>query len=63
MSTVIQGEQTKLKHVRANPKPDKLKKIEADLQSKDYFEKVLTLQICDSQEDSNKISESIQMAR
>ena len=43
MSTVIQGEQTKLKHVLANPKPEKLKNIEAELQSKDYFQKVLSL--------------------
>ena len=37
MSSVIQGEQTKLKHVQANPKSEKLKNIEAELQNKDYY--------------------------
>ena len=43
LSVVMQGQQTKLKIAKANPKPQKLKNIEQELQSKDYFQKVLTL--------------------
>jgi hypothetical protein len=43
LSTVMQGQQTKLKVARANPKPAKLKNIESELQSQDYFDRVLSL--------------------
>ena len=43
LSTVMQGQQTKLKVARANPKSAKLKNIESELQSQDYFDRVLSL--------------------
>lgn len=37
LATVMHGQQTKLKVAKSNPKPIKLKNIESQLQSQDYF--------------------------
>ena len=37
LSVVMQGQQTKLKIAKSNPKPQKLKIIKQELQSQDYF--------------------------
>ena len=63
LATVMHGQQTKLKVAKANPKPTKLKNIESQLQSQDYFSRVLSLQTCENTEEQSSIAETVSLAR